>query len=146
MSDAPIVLVTGADRGLGLATARRFAELGSTVHLGSRDEGRGQEAVRELERTGHGARLVLVDITDDDSVQGAAQRIEAEHGHLDVLVNNAGILVRKPALEVAAADVRAELETNVVGLVRVVRAMIPLLRASPSSTRTRSGPTRPSRT
>ncbi|MBA8924230.1 NAD(P)-dependent dehydrogenase (short-subunit alcohol dehydrogenase family) [Kutzneria viridogrisea] len=120
-----IALVTGANKGIGLATVRQLVERGLTVLLGSRDLEGGERAAREV-----GARPVQLDITDDRSVRNAAEFIGSEFGRLDVLVNNAGLLVRKPALEVSAEDMRAEFETNVFGLVRVVHAMLPLLRLS----------------
>lgn len=62
----------------------------------------------------------------------AAAFVDREYGRLDVLVNNAGVLVRRPGTEVSAADLRPEFETNVYGMVRVVHAMLPLLRRSRS--------------
>jgi NAD(P)-dependent dehydrogenase (short-subunit alcohol dehydrogenase family) len=120
-----IALVTGANKGVGLATVRQLADRGLTVLLGSRDLDRGERAAKEL-----GVRALRIDITDDQSVADAAKVIGDEYGRLDVLVNNAGLLVRKPALEVTADDMRAEFDTNVFGLVRVIHAMLPLLRRS----------------
>lgn len=127
---APVALVTGANKGIGLATARQLAERGFTVLLGSRDAGRGAAAAREL--TGLAVRPVAIDVTDQASVDAAAGYIEREYGRLDVLVNNAGLLARKHATDVTAEDMRPEFETNVFGLVRVIHAMLPLLRESPS--------------
>ena len=129
-STAPVALVTGANKGIGLATARLLAARGMSVLVGSRDPERGAGAVAALVGDGFDARHVPIDIADDASVAAAARQIDAEHGRLDVLVNNAGVLVRRPALDVTAADTRTELETNVVGLVRVIHAMLPLLRRS----------------
>jgi NAD(P)-dependent dehydrogenase (short-subunit alcohol dehydrogenase family) len=120
-----IALVTGANKGVGLATVRQLADRGLTVLLGSRDLDRGERAAKEL-----GVRALRIDITDDQSVADAAKVIGDEYGRLDVLVNNAGLLVHKPALEVTADDMRAEFDTNVFGLVRVIHAMLPLLRRS----------------
>jgi NAD(P)-dependent dehydrogenase (short-subunit alcohol dehydrogenase family) len=120
-------LITGANKSLGFETARRLTEAGHTVYLGSRDEQRGKEAAGRL-----GARLVQLDVTSDDSVEAAAALVRDEAGHLDVLVNNAGIsggLGRSPG-EVTAADMRAVYETNVFGVVRVTHAFLPLLAAS----------------
>ena len=119
-------LITGANKSLGFETARRLAEAGHTIYLGSRDEQRGKEAAARI-----GARPVQIDVTSDDSVQAAATLIRDEAGHLDVLVNNAGISGgRKPPGDVTAADMRAVYETNVFGVVRVTRAFLPLLAAS----------------
>ena len=119
-------LITGANKSLGFETARRLAEAGHTVYLGSRDEQRGKEAASRI-----GARPVQIDVTSDDSVQAAAALIRDQAGHLDVLVNNAGISGgRKPPGDVTAADMRAVYETNVFGVVRVTHAFLPLLAAS----------------
>jgi NAD(P)-dependent dehydrogenase (short-subunit alcohol dehydrogenase family) len=130
MSTRTIALVTGANKGVGLATARQLAQLGMTVHLGSRDPARGAEAAAQLAAEGVVAHPLEIDIADDASVAKAAAVLAAEHGRLDVLVNNAGTLTRKPALTVTADDMRPEFETNVFGLVRVMHAMLPLLRRS----------------
>ncbi len=123
-------LITGANKGLGFETARRLIAAGHTVYAGSRDAERGQQAAARL-----GARLVLLDVTDDASVAAAAKAIEADGG-LDVLVNNAGIEARKPdggvftAAELTADMMQAVFEINVFGVVRVTHAFLPLLRRS----------------
>ena len=123
-------LITGANKGLGFETARRLIAAGHTVYAGSRDAERGRRAAGRL-----GARLVLLDVTDDASVEAAAKAIEAD-GALDVLVNNAGIEARKPdggvtgAAELTADMMRDLFETNVFGLVRVTHAFLPLLQRS----------------
>jgi len=123
-------LITGANKGLGFETARRLIAAGHIVYVGARDAERGRRAADEL-----GARLVHLDVTDDASVQAAAKTVEAEGG-LDVLVNNAGIEVRGEGNSVVgAADVTAEqmrivFDTNVLGMVRVTHAFLPLLRRS----------------
>ncbi|WP_433294732.1 SDR family NAD(P)-dependent oxidoreductase [Pseudonocardia sp. CA-142604] len=133
MSTETIALVTGANKGVGLATARQLAERGLTVLLGSRDAGRGARAAAELAGAGVVVRPVEIDVSDDASVDGAAGFVGREYGRLDVLVNNAGALVRKQATAVSADDMRLEFETNVFGMVRVVHAMLPLLRKSPAA-------------
>ena len=130
MTSERIALVTGANKGVGLATARQLAERGLTVLLGSRDPDRGAAAVADLGRQGVDVRPLNIDIADDASVRAAAWQIESDHGRLDVLVNNAGVLSRRPAVEVTPTDMCAEFETNVFGLVRVIHAMLPLLRRS----------------
>ncbi|WP_410665510.1 SDR family oxidoreductase [Amycolatopsis sp. lyj-84] len=119
-------LITGANKGLGRETARRLIADGHTVYLGSRDAERGRRAAEEL-----GARLVLLDVTDDASVEAAAKTIEAEGG-LDVLVNNAGVENRPVlgAAELTADELRTTFETNVYGTARVTHAFLPLLRRS----------------
>ena len=79
-------LITGANKGLGREAAQRLLASGHDVWLAARDAARGQATAEEL-----GARFVELDVTSDDSVRRAAQIVEHEVGHLDVLVNNAGI-------------------------------------------------------
>ncbi|MGW2782482.1 SDR family NAD(P)-dependent oxidoreductase [Streptomyces populi] len=125
-------LVTGANKGLGLETARRLVAAGHTVYVGSRDPERGRRAA-----AGIGARPVVIDVTDDASVTAAARTVEAGGG-LDVLVNNAGVEGRGEgnrvigAAEVTAGTMRELFETNVFGVVRVLHAFLPLLRRSAS--------------
>ncbi|MFI1336435.1 SDR family NAD(P)-dependent oxidoreductase [Streptomyces sp. NPDC020845] len=123
-------LITGANKGLGFETARRLIAAGHTVYVGSRDAERGRRAAERL-----GARMVLIDVTDDASVAAAAKAVEADGG-LDVLVNNAGVEAREPdggvagAAEVTADAMRSVFETNVFGVVRVTHAFLPLLSRS----------------
>lgn len=117
-------LITGGNRGLGYEVARRLIEAGQTVWIGARDATGGQDAADRL-----GARFVQLDVTDDASVTAAVATTRAEVGHLDVLINNAGILGEVAAPEDMTADqLRHVYETNVFGLVRVTRAFLPLLR------------------
>lgn len=119
-------LITGANRSLGHETARRLLEAGHTVVLGARDPERGRTAADAL-----GARFVQLDVTDDASVAAAVADVTAHEGALDVLVNNAGVnQPQKTTDELTAADAAAVFDVNVVGVVRVTRAFLPLLRAS----------------
>jgi NAD(P)-dependent dehydrogenase (short-subunit alcohol dehydrogenase family) len=121
-----ITFITGANKGLGYETARRLIELGQTVIIGARDRERGQIAADVL-----GARFVPIDVTDDGSVHQAALDVEAHEGHIDTLINNAGIIGRHaPADELTAADAELVFQTNVFSIVRVTGAFLPLLRKS----------------
>jgi len=125
------ILITGANKGLGLEAARQLVATGHKVWLGSRDAERGQRAAEEV-----GGTAVQLDVTDDRSVAAAAETVAAAGG-LDVLVNNAGIQaeINAEGVTAGAADLTAEmmrttLDTNVVGAVRVLHAFLPLLRQS----------------
>lgn len=118
--------ITGANKSLGYESARRLIEAGHTVIIGARDPERGRAAADAL-----GGRYVRIDVTDDASVAAAAADVEAHEGAVDVLINNAGIPgPQKPADRFTAADARAVYEVNVVGIVRVTHAFLPLLRKS----------------
>ncbi|MFJ2163065.1 MULTISPECIES: SDR family NAD(P)-dependent oxidoreductase [unclassified Streptomyces] len=118
--------ITGANKSLGFETARRLVDAGHTVLLGARDPERGRAAAASI-----GARFVPIDVTDDASVRAAAADVAAHEGTIDVLVNNAGVLGKiGPVDEYTAADVSAVLDVNVVGIVRVTHAFLPLLRTS----------------
>ncbi|CAL9632280.1 MULTISPECIES: SDR family NAD(P)-dependent oxidoreductase [Streptomyces] len=130
-------LITGGNRGLGHEIARRLVQAGQTVWIGARDAGNGRKAADRL-----GAGFVQLDVTDDASVGAAVETLRARAGHLDVLVNNAGILGEVTAPEDMTADqIRHVYETNVFGLVRVTHAFLPLLRkaAAPSVVNVTSG-------
>jgi len=120
--------ITGANKSLGYETARRLIEAGHTVLVGARDAERGQAAADAL-----GARFVQIDVTDDASVAAAAADVAASEGAIDVLINNAGVLgTHNPADQITAADAGAVFEVNVIGIVRVTHAFLPLLRKSAS--------------
>jgi NAD(P)-dependent dehydrogenase (short-subunit alcohol dehydrogenase family) len=122
------ILITGGNRGLGFEAGRQLVGLGHDVWLSARDEQRGKAAAELL-----GARFVQLDVTDGESVWAAAEQVGSGPGGLDVLVNNAGIgSPHKAAEEITAADVALLYETNVIGLVRVTHAFLPLLLASPN--------------
>ena len=121
-----ITFITGGNKGLGYETARRLAELGHTVVIGARDPERGQQAAGRL-----GVRFVPIDVTDDDSVQRAAADVAVHEGRVDRLINNAGITGRAAsAEELTGADAALVFETNVVSVVRVTSAFLPLLERS----------------
>ncbi|MFD9635647.1 SDR family NAD(P)-dependent oxidoreductase [Streptomyces violascens] len=118
--------ITGANKSLGYETARRLIEAGHAVILGARDPQRGQAAADAL-----GARFVQIDVTDDASVSAAIADVRAHEGSIDVLINNAGIFgTHNAADQITATDASAVFEVNVVGIVRVTHAFLPLLRKS----------------
>jgi NAD(P)-dependent dehydrogenase (short-subunit alcohol dehydrogenase family) len=123
-----IALITGANKGIGLETARQFGAHGFTVLAGARDQDRGREAERVLRADGADARFVRLDVTDAASIRRAAGWIEREYGRLDILINNAGIARGNPPSQTDLDAMREVYEVNVFGVVRVMNAMLPLLR------------------
>jgi NAD(P)-dependent dehydrogenase (short-subunit alcohol dehydrogenase family) len=129
-----VALVTGANRGIGRAIAESLSELGMTVLVGARRIDEGEAVAGKLSSGGGRAEALALDIGDDASVAAAADSIRSRFGRLDVLVNNAAIkLEYHPAPPSASrvTDVIATLDTNVVGTIRVIDAMLQLLRESP---------------
>jgi NAD(P)-dependent dehydrogenase (short-subunit alcohol dehydrogenase family) len=123
--DNSIALVTGANKGIGREIARQLAAAGHTVYVGSRDAGRGKDAVADI---GGDARLLVLDVTDAGSIAAAARQVPS----LDILVNNAGISSGDPR-QVTDEDpetFRRIYETNVFGVVAVTNAFLPALRRS----------------
>ncbi|MFB9837835.1 SDR family oxidoreductase [Actinoallomurus acaciae] len=151
MNANDVALVTGGNKGIGRQIVRRLAQQGLTVYLGARSPERGRSAVRELKREsvpvrggrpaadpgttgGPDIRFLPLDVTDPRSVEAAVTKIETEVGRLDVLVNNAGIMVERgaPTAEITAAQLRETYEVNVFGVVTMTSACVPLLRRSPN--------------
>ena len=124
-----VALVTGANKGIGLAIASQLAARGITVLVGARDLARGEVAAKQI--TGD-ARALELDVTRADSIAAAATRIRRELGRLDVLINNAGIARGAKPSSTKLDDVRAVFETNVFGVIAVTQAMLPLLLEAPA--------------
>lgn len=125
-------LITGANKGIGHAIAWQLGKAGHTVWLGCRDISRGQIAARELLGDGIDARPVQLDVTDAESVSEAVKTVESAVGHLDVLVNNAGLMFGQPPslAEESIDEMQRMFDTNVFGVMRVTQAFLPLLRKS----------------
>jgi len=129
-----IALITGANKGIGLETARQLGARGVTVLAGARDEARGLEAERALRDGGADARFVRLDVTDPKSAQEAADWVGHHYGRLDILVNNAGIArAGGPPSQTDLDAMREVYETNVFGVIIVTNAMLPLLRRAPAA-------------
>jgi NADP-dependent 3-hydroxy acid dehydrogenase YdfG len=128
MASSPrVAVVTGASSGIGEATARGLAGAGFTVVLGARRQDRLAAVARET-----GGRGLPLDVTDRASIDAFVRQVEADYGQVEVLVNNAGLAAGlQPLAEGNDQDWVQMLETNVLGLLRVTRSMLPLLRRVP---------------
>lgn len=133
-AETKIALVTGANKGIGYETARQLAAQGITVLLGARDAKKGQEAVEKLKADGAtNVQFLPIDVTDEASVAQAAQTVEQQFGRLDILINNAGLMVsadQAAPSQVPVSALRETYEVNVFGLAAVTQAFWPLLNKS----------------
>jgi NAD(P)-dependent dehydrogenase (short-subunit alcohol dehydrogenase family) len=129
-----IAVITGANRGLGFATARLLGQSDVKVLVGARSLAKGEQAAERLRGEGVDAEPLSLDVASSASIQEAARQVEHQYGRVDILINNAGILP-----EVTASDVdgpldprmfRESFEINVFGAVSVTKAFLPLLRKS----------------
>jgi NAD(P)-dependent dehydrogenase (short-subunit alcohol dehydrogenase family) len=127
-----ITLITGANQGVGFEAAKNLVLSSASHHviIGSRDASRGSQAVSDLQSLQDikgSLETIQIDVTDDKSVDAAAEHVATKYGHLDVLVNNAGVNNMNPNLR---ESMRVILATNLVGVASVTEAFLPLLKKS----------------
>lgn len=128
--DKRVAVVTGGNRGIGYEVCRQLAGKGLRVVLTSRDEAKGREAAKALEKEGLDVTHRRLDVIDPASVAALAGYLESEHGRADVLVNNAGILIDSRSTSVLKEKeetFRITLETNFFGALRMCQALLPLM-------------------
>jgi NAD(P)-dependent dehydrogenase (short-subunit alcohol dehydrogenase family) len=128
-----IILISGANKGIGLETARQLSQAGHHVILAARDPAKAEEATALLAREGLTVEPITLDVTDAASIEQAVQRIGERHGKLDSLINNAGVALEPWGVGTTpvALDVwRKVFETNLFAVVAVTLAMLPLIRNS----------------
>jgi len=133
--EGKVALVTGANRGIGLAVAEGLAAQGFITLIGARNVEQGQAVAQEIRSRAGEAHAVALTITDDHSVGDAAATVGRDFGRLDVLVNNAAIKLEwhpSPPSLLPLDIVRETYETNVFGTIRVIQAMLPLMLQAPS--------------
>lgn len=130
-----IALITGGNKGIGFETARQLAKTGVHVIIGSRDRKKGVEASLKLQGEGLAVEALSIDVNSQSSIAEAAREVEKKHGRLDILINNAGVMVdaldKKPS-EQPLETWRKTFDTNVFGLVATTQAFLPLLKKSPA--------------
>jgi len=129
------ILVTGANKGIGLEICRQLARLGHRVILSARSAERGERAVKDLAKDGLKVEFLLLDTADEDSILRAARELKARIAVLHVLINNAAILDtwQGTILDAKAADLRDTFVTNTLGPILLTQALLPFLVAGKPS-------------
>lgn len=137
-----VAFITGANRGLGLETARELGKQGIVVVLGSRDPKKGEAAAATLRDEGITVEALAFDVTEPHDHQKASDYFAKRHGRLDILVNNAGVWkesdtssptsVPKPASSVSSEILRETFETNFFATVALTQKLLPLIRKAPA--------------
>jgi NAD(P)-dependent dehydrogenase (short-subunit alcohol dehydrogenase family) len=139
----PVVVVTGGNRGIGFEICRQLAARGAQVILTARKPDAGAAAVKKLAAQELATTFHPLDVTDGKSITALRDFLKNSYGHVDVLINNAGIIAKgdAPALQVELAAVRETLETNALGPLHLAQALAPLLKkgASPRIVNMSSG-------
>lgn len=132
-----IALITGANKGIGFETARQLARQSYTVLLGARDEKRGREAEATLQAEGLDAHFIHLDVDQPETHEAARKYIEENFGKLDVLINNAGIMLDQmengtpvPASQTPLDIFRRTFETNFFGVIALTQKLLPLIKKS----------------
>ncbi|TRX41453.1 SDR family NAD(P)-dependent oxidoreductase [Flavobacterium restrictum] len=129
------VLITGANRSIGLETAKQLSEKGLFVYLGTRDLEKGEAVVKELTENGYkNIKAIQIDVTSIDSILSAKTIVEKEQSKLDILINNAGILGTNPqhTLDTSIEDIQKVFDINFFGVISVTQAFLELLKKSDS--------------
>jgi NAD(P)-dependent dehydrogenase (short-subunit alcohol dehydrogenase family) len=129
---ARIALVSGGNRGIGYAICRALAEHGLTVVLTARDAGKGKAAAKALHENGLAVDFQRLDVTSCRSIRSCVSAVADRHGRIDVLVNNAGVLLDSRGsrfLDTALETYRDTLEANLFGPLQLAQAVVPLMKA-----------------
>jgi NADP-dependent 3-hydroxy acid dehydrogenase YdfG len=127
--DGKVAAITGASSGIGEATALSFAREGAAVALGARREDRITELAKRIESEGGRALAIPVDVGDDGDAHSFVERAHSELGGLDILLNNAGVMLLGPVEGASTDEWRTMVNVNVLGLLYCTHAALPLMRA-----------------
>ncbi len=133
MNNKKTALITGANKGIGFETARQLGKQDITVLVGARDSKKGNRAAEELRNEGVDAHALLIDVSDSASIKAAVDQVGRDFGRLDILINNAGVMLddRKASVSQQKLEMwRRTFDTNVFGLIETTEAFLPLLRKS----------------
>jgi NAD(P)-dependent dehydrogenase (short-subunit alcohol dehydrogenase family) len=132
VSDQKVVVVTGSSSGIGLQTSLMLARNGFITYATMRTPERGTVIKTAVEKENLPIKVVELDVTDDDSVKGAIRTIESDTGRIDVLVNNAGYALGGALEDLSIEEIKAQYETNLLGLIRVTQSVLPIMRRQKS--------------
>jgi NAD(P)-dependent dehydrogenase (short-subunit alcohol dehydrogenase family) len=126
--DGRVAVVTGASRGLGRAMAIELGAAGAKLGLVGRDRAKLDETAAEAVRSGVEAAVFLADVTDEEQVRALEQAVRERFGRVDILINNAGMNIRKPLVEYTLEEWNTVLDTNLTSVFLVCRSFIPMMR------------------
>jgi NAD(P)-dependent dehydrogenase (short-subunit alcohol dehydrogenase family) len=132
VSDQKVAVVTGSSSGIGLQTSLMLARNGFITYATMRTPERGTVIKTAVEKENLPIKVVELDVTDDDSVKGAIRTIESDTGRIDVLVNNAGYALGGALEDLSIEEIKAQYETNLLGLIRVTQSVLPIMRRQKS--------------
>lgn len=124
-----VAVITGGNGGIGLGMGCGLARAGARIVVAGRNRDKSRAAVAELERLGAEAVSLAVDVTDESSLAGLVAMVRERWGRLDVLVNNAGINIRKPAQDLTSAEWQRIVDTNLTSAFLLSRAAYPVMKA-----------------
>lgn len=137
MSEKKTALITGANRGIGFETARQLGKQGIKVLVGARSEESGKEAEAKLKDEGFDAEFILLDVDDAETHKSAAKHIDENYGKLDILINNAGVLIDEtengayiPASKTPQEIFRKTFDTNFFNTIALTQEFVPLVKKS----------------
>ncbi len=129
-----VALITGGNKGIGLETGRQLGKLGVTILIGARDLAKGEAAVAELKKDGVDARAVKIDVLNAADYAAVAKAIEKDFGKLDILINNAGIMLdARTGNETSTTSqklLRETFDTNLFAVVELTQVLLPLIKKS----------------
>lgn len=129
MLEGKVALVTGGNKGIGFEICRQLAQKGIKVILTARNQQKGRAAAEKLQKEGLDVVHHQLDVTDEESVKKTAEYVDQKFGKLDILINNAGILIdaETRGLEADIDKVKESVEVNTYGSLRVSKAFIPIM-------------------
>lgn len=134
-----IALITGANKGLGLEMARQLGQQGITILLAARDLAKGEAAAQTLKSEGIDAQAIQLDVVNPDHIAAVTAQIEEDFGHLDILINNAGVMndgsdwSANSTPTISAQALRDTFDTNFFAVVALTQALLPLLKKAPAA-------------